>query len=107
MIKSHANLLMLSDLKILIRGAGEMATGSACRLYNSGFFRILMTEIEKPLAVRRSVSFCEAVYREKLDGRGRKSRTDKSCRRRSRTLGKEKHSDSGGPDSFMLERLPA
>ncbi len=39
-----------------------MATGSACRLYNSGFFRILMTEIEKPLAVRRSVSFCEAVY---------------------------------------------
>jgi xanthine dehydrogenase accessory factor len=62
MIKSHANLLMLSDLKILIRGAGEMATGSACRLYNSGFFRILMTEIEKPLAVRRSVSFCEAVY---------------------------------------------
>jgi xanthine dehydrogenase accessory factor len=62
MIKSHANLLMLSDLKILIRGAGEMATGSACRLYNSGFFRILMTEIEKPLAVRRSVSLCEAVY---------------------------------------------
>ncbi len=39
-----------------------MATGSACRLYNSGFFRILMTEIEKPLAVRRAVSFCEAVY---------------------------------------------
>ncbi len=62
MIKNHAELLMLSDLKILIRGAGEMATGSACRLHNSGFFRILMTEIEKPLAVRRSVSFCEAVY---------------------------------------------
>ncbi len=53
---------MLSDLKILIRGAGEMATGSACRLYNSGFFKILMIEIEKPLAVRRLVSFCEAVY---------------------------------------------
>ncbi len=52
----------LNDLKILIRGAGEMATGCACRLHSSGFFRILMTEIEKPLAVRRSVSFCEAVY---------------------------------------------
>jgi xanthine dehydrogenase accessory factor len=52
----------LSDLKILIRGAGEMATGCACRLHRSGFFRILMTEIEKPLAVRRRVSFSEAVY---------------------------------------------
>lgn len=52
----------LSDLKILILGAGEMATGCACRLHPSGFFRILMTEIEKPLAVRRSVSFCEVVY---------------------------------------------
>jgi xanthine dehydrogenase accessory factor len=52
----------LPDLKILIRGAGEMATGCACRLHNSGFFRILLTEIEKPLAVRRSVSFTDAVY---------------------------------------------
>lgn len=51
----------LPDLKILIRGAGEMATGCACRLHNSGFFRIILTEIENPLAVRRSVSFCEAV----------------------------------------------
>jgi xanthine dehydrogenase accessory factor len=62
MNKTYVKPLMLSDLKILIRGAGEMATGSACRLHDSGFFRILMTEIEKPLAVRRSVSFCEAVY---------------------------------------------
>jgi xanthine dehydrogenase accessory factor len=62
MNKTHIKPLMLSDLKILIRGAGEMATGCACRLCNSGFFRILMTEIEKPLAVRRAVSLCEAVY---------------------------------------------
>jgi xanthine dehydrogenase accessory factor len=55
-------LSKLADLRILIRGAGEMATGCACRLHNSGFARILMTEIERPLAVRRSVSFCEAVY---------------------------------------------
>jgi xanthine dehydrogenase accessory factor len=54
--------LRLPDLKILFRGAGEMATGCACRLYHSGFFRIVMTEIERPLAVRRSVSLCEGVY---------------------------------------------
>jgi len=52
----------LSDLKIVIRGAGEMATGTACRLHRSGFYKILMTETARPLAVRRLVSFCEAVY---------------------------------------------
>ncbi len=39
-----------------------MATGTAVRLYRSGFRKILMTEIESPLAVRRLVSFCEAIY---------------------------------------------
>lgn len=39
-----------------------MASGCACLLHRCGFFRILMTEIEKPRAVRRTVSFCEAVY---------------------------------------------
>lgn len=52
----------LSDLKIVIRGAGEMATGTACRLHRSGFYKILMTESARPLAVRRLVSFSEAVY---------------------------------------------
>lgn len=52
----------LPHLKIMIRGAGEMATGTACRLYGSGFHRILMTEIEQPVAIRRCVCFSEAVY---------------------------------------------
>lgn len=51
----------LSGLKVLIRGAGEMASGVAYRLAHSGF-RVLMTEISTPMAVRRAVSFCEAVY---------------------------------------------
>jgi xanthine dehydrogenase accessory factor len=52
----------LSELKIIVRGAGDLATGTACRLYRSGFHKLLMTEVEQPLAVRRLVSFCEAVY---------------------------------------------
>lgn len=48
-------------LKVLIRGAGEMATGVAWRLNRCGF-QVLMTEIPKPLAVRRGVCFSEAVY---------------------------------------------
>jgi xanthine dehydrogenase accessory factor len=52
----------LSDLRIVIRGAGEMATGTAWKLHRSHFLRILMTEIPSPLAVRRLVSFCEALH---------------------------------------------
>ncbi len=52
----------LPDLKIIIRGAGEMATGTAVRLHRCGFSRIFMTEIPCPLSVRRLVSFSEAVY---------------------------------------------
>lgn len=55
-------LQTLSDLTIIIRGAGEMASGTACRLHHSGFFKILMTEIDHPVAVRRMVSFCEALH---------------------------------------------
>jgi xanthine dehydrogenase accessory factor len=52
----------LSGLKIMIRGAGEMATGTACRLYRAGFRKLLMTDIDRPLAVRRLVSFSEALH---------------------------------------------
>lgn len=52
----------LKDRIILIRGAGEMATGVAVRLYRANFKRILMLETASPLAVRRRVSFCEAVH---------------------------------------------
>lgn len=52
----------LQTLKIIVRGAGEMATGTAFRLHRSGFTRLLMTDIAAPLAVRRKVSFCEALW---------------------------------------------
>lgn len=48
-------------MKILIRGAGDLATGIASRLYGAGH-RLLMTEIEVPLTVRRTVALSRAVY---------------------------------------------
>jgi xanthine dehydrogenase accessory factor len=51
----------LHDLVIMIRGAGEMASGVAHRLHRS-HLKVCMVEIPEPLAVRREVSFCEAVY---------------------------------------------
>jgi len=51
----------VEELVVLIRGAGEMASAVAHRLYQS-HFKICMLEVSQPLAVRRKVSFCEAVY---------------------------------------------
>jgi len=50
-----------TDLLVLIRGGGEMASGIAHRLYQC-HFRVLITEVEAPTAVRRTVAFAEAVY---------------------------------------------
>lgn len=52
----------MSDLVILIRGAGEIASAIAHRLWRCGFSRIVMTEMHAPMAVRRMVSFSEAVF---------------------------------------------
>jgi xanthine dehydrogenase accessory factor len=46
---------------ILMKGAGDLASGVAVRLFRCGF-RLVMTEIAQPLMVRRTVSFGEAVY---------------------------------------------
>ncbi|HMZ07858.1 MAG TPA: selenium-dependent molybdenum cofactor biosynthesis protein YqeB [Anaerolineales bacterium] len=46
---------------ILIRGGGDLASGVALRLHRVGF-QVAILELEKPLAVRRTVCFSEAVY---------------------------------------------
>jgi xanthine dehydrogenase accessory factor len=50
-----------AEIKVLIRGGGDLASGVAWRLHQCGF-RVCIVEIEQPMAVRRKVSFCEAVY---------------------------------------------
>lgn len=59
----------LKDRIVLIKGGGEMASGIVQRLVCSGF-RICITEIPEPLAVRRRVSFCEAVFEGRTDVEG-------------------------------------
>jgi xanthine dehydrogenase accessory factor len=51
----------LSNIKVGIKGGGDIASGVAWRLHACGF-SVFITEIAQPLAVRRKVSFCEAVY---------------------------------------------
>ncbi len=49
----------IKELIIAVKGAGEMATGVAWRLFQANFKKIFMMEIDNPMAVRRQVSFCE------------------------------------------------
>ncbi|MGC8493765.1 MAG: selenium-dependent molybdenum cofactor biosynthesis protein YqeB [Syntrophobacteraceae bacterium] len=52
----------MTAIRVCVKGAGEMASAVAWRLFTAGMKNILMLEIAEPLAVRRKVSFCEAVY---------------------------------------------
>lgn len=46
---------------IIVRGGGDIASGVIHRLYRCGY-QVLILESKKPSAIRRMVSFCEAVY---------------------------------------------
>lgn len=49
------------DDLVVIKGAGDLATGVAYRLHRTGF-AVVMTEIPQPTVVRRTVSFAQAVF---------------------------------------------
>ncbi len=57
---------------VLIKGAGDLATGVAHRLRRCGF-DIVMTEIEEPTTVRRTVAFSQAVYDKTVEVEGIKA----------------------------------
>jgi len=46
---------------LLVRGGGDLASGVILRLHRSGL-QVVVSELPQPLAVRRSVSFAEAVF---------------------------------------------
>ena len=46
---------------IVVRGGGDLATGTVYKLKKSGF-PVLILEAANPSAIRRNVAFCEAVY---------------------------------------------
>lgn len=57
------------QLKALIRGGGDLASGVARRLFLAGC-QVVVLERSEPLAIRRAVSFAEAVYegRKEVEG---------------------------------------
>jgi xanthine dehydrogenase accessory factor len=55
--------------KVLIKGAGEQATATAHRLFRCGY-RVAMTDLELPTAIRRTVAFCSAIYEGEVEVEG-------------------------------------
>ena len=50
---------------VLIRGAGDLASGIALRLHHAGF-RVVMTDLPRPTAIRRTVCFSQAILFETM-----------------------------------------
>ena len=48
-------------INVLVRGGGDLASGAILRMARAGF-NVIVSELPQPLAVRRTVSFAEAVY---------------------------------------------
>ena len=46
---------------VIVRGGGDIATGTIYKLYKCGF-KVLILEVPNPSAIRRNVAFSEAVY---------------------------------------------
>ena len=47
---------------IVIRGAGDLATGIALRLRHARM-QVVMTDFERPTAIRRTVALSQAILR--------------------------------------------
>ncbi len=58
---------------VLIKGAGDLATGVGHRLHRAGF-KVVMTEQERPTVIRRPVSFARAVFETEAEVEGVRAR---------------------------------
>ncbi len=55
--------------RTLLRGGGDLASGVAIRLHRAGI-PVIISELSKPLAVRRLVSFAQAIYSDEINIEG-------------------------------------
>lgn len=46
---------------VVVRGAGDLATGTIVALHHAGYM-VIATETDKPTVIRRTVSFAEGIY---------------------------------------------
>ena len=67
----------LTDNRVIVRGAGEIASGVIRKLFLAGF-EVIALEQEQPDCIRRTVCFAEAVYESEFSVEGVTARLVKS-----------------------------
>jgi len=72
---------------VLVRGAGDLATGVIVRLSRAGFV-VAALEIEKPTAIRRAVALSEAMYEGEAEVEGVRARRVASAEELLRAAGR-------------------
>ncbi len=53
--------MKISECWVMVRGGGDLATGTIAMLHQCGF-KVIVLECGQPTAIRRMAAFCEAVY---------------------------------------------
>lgn len=59
-------VIMIDRDLVVVRGGGDLATGTICRLQQSGY-KVLVLEIEQPTVIRRTVSVAQAIFTKKAE----------------------------------------
>lgn len=59
----------MKRLKVVVRGGGDLATGTIHRLWSAGF-KVLVLECTAPSAIRHQVALSDAVYEDKVEFEG-------------------------------------
>lgn len=72
-VEHSASVLRLPSAIVVIKGGGDLASGVAHRLHRAGF-RLLITELERPLVVRRTVAFASAILQDEIEIEGVRAR---------------------------------
>lgn len=57
--------MLFKDYLVLVRGGGDLATGAVYRLHKAGF-PVIVTELPRPLVVRRKVAVATAVFENQI-----------------------------------------
>ena len=95
---------------VLIKGAGDLATGTAVRLYRAGI-KVVMTEVAQPTAVRRTVAFSQCMYdgAAQVEGISARRAEDAGAARRAGAFVYERfdqvHKGKGYAMDYLFRRL--
>jgi xanthine dehydrogenase accessory factor len=79
---------LLENIKVLVRGGGDLASGVVYRLRRAGM-QVVVTELPEPLVIRRAVAFAAAVYEGVVEIEGIVGRRAESLEEALALVGKE------------------